>query len=87
MRVCMANRNNRMPAIHVQVLLVFIIPNVTAFGFYNGDVVEGVNVKKFHTNVFGFLFFVFGFRLAVFRFLFFLCREFFEKATAFAFFH
>jgi hypothetical protein len=46
----MANRNYRMTAIQVKVLFPFVIPYVRAFGFFDGDVIDWINVKEFHVR-------------------------------------
>ncbi len=41
----MANRNYRMTAIQVKVLFPLVIPYVRAFGFFDGDVVNWINIE------------------------------------------
>jgi len=48
MRMGMANTNYRMTAIQVKVLFPFVIPYVRAFGFFDDDVIDRINVKEFH---------------------------------------
>jgi hypothetical protein len=43
--VGMADADHRVTAIHVQILLSFVIPHVRALGFYDGDVIDRVNVE------------------------------------------
>src|SRR5437899_1329881 len=48
MRMCMTYRNDRMTAVHVEVACALIVPHIRTFAFYNGNVVDWVNVKQFH---------------------------------------
>src|SRR6476620_2537506 len=48
MRVCMPDGDHRVAAIHIEVACASIVPNVRTFAFYNGNVIERINVKQFH---------------------------------------
>jgi hypothetical protein len=41
----MSDGNHCMTAIQIEILLSFVVPYVGAFGFYDGDVIDRINVK------------------------------------------
>src|SRR5436305_1049952 len=48
MRMCMADTDNSVTSIHVDVLNPMFIPYVRILCFYNSDIIERIDVEKFH---------------------------------------
>src|SRR6476469_6478700 len=48
MRMGMTNTDHSMASVHIKVLSTLVIPYIRTFGFYNGDVIQRIDVKKLH---------------------------------------
>ena len=44
----MTDRNNGVTAVKVEILLSLIIPNIGAFGFDDGNIIDGIDVEQIH---------------------------------------